>query len=72
MIGGFVFKSTVSGMDEPEFRTIVVSAGDTLWDIADEHSENGDVRSLVQDICSINNIAASDLYPGQAIKIPAV
>ncbi len=70
LAGGLVFKSTVSGMEDTKYETVVVMAGDTLWDIADEYNDGIDVRNLVKEICSVNDISAGELYPGQTLKIP--
>jgi nucleoid-associated protein YgaU len=49
----------------------VVEAGDTLWDIAAQHSAPGaDVRRLVSDIKQLNE-ASSTIVPGQVLLIPA-
>lgn len=73
LAGGLIFKSTVSGMEEPKYETVTIMAGDTLWDIAsDFNSNNNDLRNLVKEICSINDINNNEIHPGQTIKIPIV
>lgn len=71
LAGGFIVKSTVSGMEDQKYESILVVNGDTLWDIAKEHN-NGDkdLRNFIKEICNANNITAGDLYPGQTLKIP--
>lgn len=70
LAGGFVFKSTVSGMEDTQYETVVVMAGDTLWDIADEYTDSTDVRNLIQEICNVNKISSGELFPGQTLQIP--
>lgn len=53
-------------------RTIVVSSGDTLWDIAQSvKPEGGDVRKTVYMIKKRNNLSGSVLQPGQSLIVPA-
>lgn len=73
LAGGLIFKSTVSGMEEPKYETVTIMAGDTLWDIAsDYNSDRNDLRNLVKEICSVNDINNCEIHPGQTIKIPVV
>jgi LysM repeat protein len=49
----------------------VVSAGDTLWEIASEHVADGeDVRPLIQAIKERTGMASSAIQPGQVLQIP--
>ena len=49
----------------------VVSAGDTLWEIASEHVADGeDVRPLIQAIKQRTGMASSAIQPGQVLQIP--
>ncbi len=50
---------------------IEVSSGDTLWDIANTYCDSSaDTREIVYEICSINDITASELKDGMVLKIP--
>jgi len=71
LAGGLVFKSTVSGMEDIAYETVVVTNGDTIWEIAKEYGDDDtDIRNIVHEICSINDISAESLYPGQTLKVP--
>ena len=49
----------------------VVSAGDTLWEIATEHVVPGeDVRPLITAIKERSGLTSSALQPGQVLQIP--
>ena len=49
----------------------VVTAGDTLWQIASQHVPAGeDVRVLVDDIKQRSGITSSALQVGQVLQIP--
>ena len=62
-------QSAVAGAGE---RVIIVSSGDTLWDIASDIRETGqDVRRVVYDLKSRNNLTSSVLQAGQSLIIPA-
>lgn len=63
--------NVINGVTEPNYTTVEVSAGDTLWDIANRCSdENQDVRKTVYEIRHLNNLTSSTLTTGQTIKVP--
>ncbi len=54
-----------------EYGTHLVIAGDTLWDIATEHTAPGeDVRRVVFDIQRLNGLNGSVILPGQVLQVP--
>lgn len=61
---------------ETEYKTISVSAGDTLWEIAsynqssNDYYENKDIRYIINDIMKINNLENSSLTVNQELLIP--
>lgn len=57
--------------EKKEYRTITVSRGDTLWDLAKTcRSENEDLRYTIYRIRKINNLKTSSIFTGQVLKIP--
>lgn len=74
MISLFICKSTMS-FNEQNYKTIYVSCGETLWEIAKNEQKNNsyynskDIREIVDNIKSINNLENSNLYEGQELKI---
>lgn len=48
---------------------VVVSAGDSLWTIAQSHYQ-GDPRSHVDAIMAVNHLTSPGLTPGQSILLP--
>ena len=54
---------------EREYKTVVVSSGDTLWSIACEYT-SGDVRSKIKDIKNFNNMTNDVLTVGEHLKVP--
>lgn len=58
------------GTPEPT-RIVQVSSGDTLWDIAAELAEGGDVRAMMEKIERLNALDSSVLEIGQRLVVPA-
>ncbi len=57
--------------NEKEYIYVVVSSGDTLWDIASQNNpENKDVRKIVQNIKKHNDLKSNVIYSGDTLKIP--
>jgi len=52
------------------FITVTVAPGETLWSLAARVEHDGDTRSLVSQIISVNSLASVDLAAGQKIRIP--
>ena len=52
------------------FITVTVAPGETLWSLAARVEHDGDLRSLVSEIISVNGLASVDLAAGQKIRIP--
>ena len=51
-------------------RTVEVGEGDTLWVIASEVAEPGQVRDMVHRIQELNALSGSGLQVGQEIAVP--
>ena len=58
------------GTPEPT-RIVQVGSGDTLWAIASELADGGDVRSMMEEIKQLNALDSSDLQAGQRLVVPA-
>lgn len=52
------------------FITVTVAPGETLWSLAARVGHDGDTRSLVSQIVSVNSLASVDVTAGQKIRIP--
>ncbi|MDO5555092.1 MAG: LysM peptidoglycan-binding domain-containing protein [Clostridia bacterium] len=72
-----VSKSTYS-CGEKQYKTIYVSTGDTLWNIANfeaksnSYYKNKDLRYIIDDIIRINNLANSNINVDQKLLIPTI
>lgn len=52
------------------FIQVTVAPGDTLWSLATRMADGGDVRSLVDEIASVNSLATAEIQAGQKLRIP--
>ena len=63
---------------EVEYKTICVSQGDTLWNIAKFNQENNsyykgkDIRYIINDLIEINNLENSNINVNQELIIPTI
>jgi Tfp pilus assembly protein FimV len=51
--------------------TVMVEPGDTLWGIAAEASDGGDVRETMREIERLNALESVALNAGQKLRVPA-
>lgn len=59
-----------AGTPEPT-RVLTVGTGDTLWGIASDLADDGDVRDMMQRIESLNALESGMLAAGQRLVVPA-
>ncbi len=53
------------------YTEVQIQNGDTLWKLAQEFGpDDEDLRAIIHEICSINQISADTVHPGQSILIP--
>lgn len=70
---GFLFCRSVSGTEAAAdtYVCYIVQAGDTLWDIAEAHSDNNvDLRKLVYEIRKASGLSDADINIGDKLHIP--
>lgn len=65
-----IYTASVSAYKEPQFQSIVVQSGDTLWSIAERYSNNSNIRKYIYNVKTINNMDSGMLYENTAILIP--
>ena len=58
------------GTPEPT-RIVQVGTGDTLWGIAAELADDGDVRAMMEQIERLNALDTTVLQAGQRLVVPA-
>lgn len=63
--------SKTQGYSEVTYKEVVISSGDTLWDIAAEtYGNNSDIRKKVSVIRKANNMTDSEIFAGQVLLLP--
>lgn len=53
------------------FEYISVASGESLWDLAAWIAPEADPRDVVADIVELNQLATTEVHPGQRLAIPA-
>lgn len=63
--------TSVQATKSTETYTLLVSAGDTLWEIArSENTIGKDIRNVVDDIMRLNNMRSTNIKAGDTLQIP--
>jgi len=57
--------------DETAFVYVDVSAGQSLWNIAEQHAPGRDPREVVAQLIELNQLRSADIFAGQELAIPA-
>jgi LysM repeat protein len=52
-------------------RHVVVQPGQTLWSIAQQVAPGADPRGTVGQLERLNGLAGPQVYPGEALRVPA-
>ena len=68
--GGAALASLDSSAPAGTFETVTVSAGDSLWSIAQEIAPDADPRDVVVEISRLNGLTGSVVSAGQQLAIP--
>lgn len=70
MISSMFGYSDVSAAQKPEYVTVKVQDGDTLWTLAREYGpQDQDVRRTIYNIRQLNDMDSSNIIAGQYITI---
>ena len=73
-----MFTTKASSNTEMTYKTVYVSQGDTLWDIAvketsiNPYYKDYDIRDVVQNIKECNELGNISLSIGEELKIPSL
>ena len=68
-LGGWATASLSGGTPEP-VRIVEVAPGDTLYGIAGELAEPGEVRAMVHRIQKLNSLPGGQIAEGQKLAVP--
>lgn len=75
LVVGLVVASGSVATDEPgtpePTRVVMVGPGDTLWDIASDLADDGEIRSMVDRIQDLNALDSGMVVAGQRLVVPA-
>jgi len=71
MGSGAALASLDGGAPAGAFESVVVSAGDTLWSIAEDVAPGHDPRDVVDQIARLNALNGVSVQVGQELAIPA-
>ena len=69
VLGAGSVASERPGTPEPT-RVVMVGSGETLWAIAAEMAEDGDVRAMVDRIERLNALDTAMVTAGQRLRVP--
>ncbi|GAA1933788.1 hypothetical protein GCM10009775_27140 [Microbacterium aoyamense] len=69
--GGAALATIDDGAPAQSFATVTVSAGDTLWSIAEDIAPTADPRDVVDAIVRLNALDGAQISAGQSLAIPA-
>ena len=68
----WLFSSGSVATHQPEATTVVMAGtGDTLWDIAADHADDGGVLEMMEHIKDLNDLDGGSLQAGQKLRVPA-
>ena len=56
--------------DAKSYVVVTVASGETLWSLASQMADGGDVQALVADIASATSLKGVDVTAGQKLRIP--
>ncbi len=56
--------------DAKSYVVVTVAAGETLWSLASQMADGGDVQALVAEIASANSLSGVDVEAGQKLRVP--
>ena len=68
-MGGWAAASHSGGTPEP-VRVVVVQPGDTLYGIAADVAEPGEIRTMVHRIQELNSLPGAQISEGQKLAVP--
>jgi LysM repeat protein len=60
----------INGSSDATYVVVTVAAGETLWSLASQMADGGDVQALVADIASANSLNGVDVEAGQKLRVP--
>lgn len=59
-----------AGSHGTTFEYVTISAGQSLWELAERLAPQHDPRDVIADIVALNQLSSSDVQPGQRLALP--
>lgn len=76
LVGSLGSGGAIAGIDDgtssAAFDTMVVGAGDSLWEIAVSIAPTADPRDVILEIMRLNGLRDAVVQPGQRLALPVV
>jgi hypothetical protein len=76
LVGSLGSGGAIAGIDDgtssATFDTMVVGAGDSLWEIAVAIAPTADPRDVIHEIMRLNGLRDAVVQPGQRLALPVV
>jgi nucleoid-associated protein YgaU len=69
-LAGWLLARVAFGGTPPEYQTVVVQPGDTLWSIAAAHYPAADPRERVDAIEALNGLSSPRIQVGETLELP--
>ncbi|MHB1171702.1 MAG: LysM peptidoglycan-binding domain-containing protein [Lacisediminihabitans sp.] len=69
-LNGGVATATDHG-SSTRLQYVTVEAGQSLWQLAETIAPTADPRDVISDLVHLNQLAGTDVQPGQQLAIPA-
>jgi nucleoid-associated protein YgaU len=70
VLAGWLLARVAFGGVPPEYQTVVVQPGDTLWSIAAAHYPAADPRERVDAIEALNGLSGPQIAVGETLELP--
>ena len=70
VLAGWMLARVALGGTPPEYQTVVVQPGDTLWSIAAGRYPAADPRERVQAIEALNGLSGPQIAAGETLELP--
>ena len=70
-VNGGVASASTAASGAAAFDYVTISAGESLWDVAETFAPAADPRDVIADIVSLNQLASEDVEPGQRLALPS-
>ena len=69
-LGGFSAVASLDGGTPVPVRVVTVQPGDTLYGIASDLAQPGEIRAMVHRIQELNSLPTSTITEGQKLAVP--